>query len=196
MLEILTRYFDRVRQGEKADALHEATRNLLSEMEEFLVESAGHHPAQSVEDHGSMLTRQKLLSWLEDQVADLCAMLQSLSDRPDDRALRTTICEGVDAVFLSLHTAIESDDDELWSMAKKLVDDRSDLMSNIRRTYRQSGQPLDEAARARIVEITNTVEQIFFLLSKLVRELDASPIPSTYDLVSRHMRPGRAGSGP
>ena len=123
-------------------------------------------------------------------------MLQSLSDRPDDRALRTTICAGVDAVFLSLHTAIEGDDDELWSMAKKLVGDRSDLMSNIRRTYRQSGQPLDEAARARIVEITNTVEQIFFLLSKLVRELDASPIPSTYDLVSRHMRPDRAGSGP
>ena len=89
-------------------------------------------------------------------------MLQSLSDRPDDGALRTTICEGVDAVFLSLHYAIESDDDELWPMAKKLVDDRSDLMSNIRRTYRQSGQPLDEAARARIVEITNTVEQIFF----------------------------------
>ncbi len=89
-------------------------------------------------------------------------MLQSLSDRPDDRALRTTICEGVDAVFLSPHTAIESDDDELWSMAKKLVGDRSDLMSNIRRTYRQSGQPLDEAARARIVEITNTVERSSF----------------------------------
>ena len=196
VLEILTQYFDRVRQGEKADALHEATHNLLSEMEEFLVESAGHHPSQSVEDHSSMLTRQKLLSWLEDQVANLCTMLQSLSDRPDDKALRTTICEGVDAVFLSLHYAIESDDDELWLMAKKLVDDRSDLMSNIRRTYRQSGQPLDEAERARIVEITNTVEQIFLLLSKLVRELDASPIPSTYDLVSRHMRPDRAGSGP
>ena len=196
VLEILTQYFDRVRQGDKVDTLHEATRNLLSEMEEFLVESAGHHPAQSVEDHSSMLTRQKLLSWLEDQVANLCTMLQSLSDRPDDRALRTTICEGVDAVFLSLHYAIESDDDELWSMAKKLVDDRSDLMSNIRRTYRQSGQLLDEAERARIVEITNTVEQIFFLLSKLVRELDASPIPSTYDLVSRHMRADRAGTCP
>ena len=196
VLEILTQYFDRVRQGDKVDTLHEATRNLLTEIEEFLVESAGHHPSQSVEDHSSMLTRQKLLSWLEDQVANLCTMLQSLSDRPDDRALRTTICEGVDAVFLSLHYAIESDDDELWPMAKKLVDDRSDLMSNIRRTYRQSGQPLDEAERARIVEITNTVEQIFFLLSKLVRELDASPIPSTYDLVSRHMRPDRAGTGP
>ena len=44
-------------------------------------------------------------------------------------------------------------------MVKKLVDDRSDLMSNIRRTYWQSGQPLDETERARIVEITNTVEQ-------------------------------------
>ena len=104
--------------------------------------------------------------------------------------------EGVDAAFLSLHTAIESDDDEWWSMATKLVDDRSDLMSNIRRTYRQSGQPLDEAERARIVEITNTVEQIFFLLAKLVWELDVSPIPSTYDLVSRHMRPDMVGSGP
>ena len=196
VLEILTRYFDRVRQGDKVDTLQEATRNLLSSIEEFLVESAGHHPSQSVEDHSSMLTRQKLLSWLEDQVADLCTMLQALPDRPDDRALRTTICEGVDAVFLSLHYAIESDDDELWPMVKKLIDDRSDLMSNIRRTYWQSGQPLDEAERARVVEITNTVEQIFFLLSKLVRELDASPIPSTYDLMSRHLRPDRAGSGP
>lgn len=196
VLEILTRYFDRVRQGNKVDTLHEATCSLLSEIEEFLVESAGHHPSQSVEDHSSMLTRQKLLSWLEDQVADLCTMLQALPDRPDDRALRTTICEGVDAVFLSLHYAIESDDDELWPMVKKLVDDRSDLMSNIRRTYWQSEQPLDEAERARIVEITNTVEQIFFLLSKLVRELDASPIPSTYDLVNRHARSDRAASGP
>ena len=195
VLEILTQYFGRVRQGEKADALHEATRNLLSEIEEFLVESAGHHPSQSVEDHSSMPTRQKLLSWLEDQVASLCTMLLSLSDRPDDRALRTTICEGVDAVFLSLHYAIESDD-ELWPMMKKLIDDRSNLMSNMRRTYWRWGHSLDEAERARIVEITNTVEQIFFLLSKLVRELDASPIPSTYDLVSRHMRPDRAGTAP
>ena len=187
VFEILTQYFEKVRQGERVDGLHEATRHLLSEIEEFLVESVGHHPMQSVEDHSSMLTRQKLLSWLEDQVADLCGMLQALPDRPDDRALRTSICEGVDAVFLSLLHAIESGDDELWPIVRTLTGDRSSLMSGMRNTYWKREQSLDESERVRIVEITNTVEHIFFLLSKLVRELDTSPIPSTYDLVSQHM---------
>ena len=188
VLEILTQYFEQVRQGGRVDELHEATQHLLSEIEEFLAASVGHHPAQSVEDHSSILTRQKLLSWLEEQVAGLCSLLQALSDRPADRALQASICEGVDAVFLSLLHAIESGDEELWAIVKELTGDRSGLMSNMRRTYRKAEQTLDEAERTHIVEITNTVEQIFFLLSKLVREVDASPIPSTYELVSRHAR--------
>ncbi len=195
VLEVLTHYFERLRQGGKVDGFHEATRHLLSEIEDFLAEAIGHHPGQNVEDYGSMLTRQKLLSWLEEQVAELCTMLQALSDRPADRTLRTGICEGVDAVFLSLLFAIESGDDDLWPIAKKLTDDRSDVMSRMRRTYWQSELSANEVERARIMEITNTVEQVFFLLSKLVLELDASPIPSTYDLMSRHARRAQPGYG-
>ena len=195
VFEILTQYFEKVRQGDRVDGLHEATRHLLLEIEGFLVESVGHHPMQSVEDHSSMLTRQKLLSWLEEQVADLCGMLQALPDRPDDKALQTSICEGVDAVFLSLLHGLESGDDELWPIVRTLTGDRSGLMSSMRSTYWKREQSLDEAERVRIVEITNAVEHILFLLSKLVRELDSSPIPSTYDLVNQHLRPGESGYG-
>lgn len=68
-----------------------------------------------------MLTRQKLPSWIEEQAASLCTMSQSLSNGPGEFAFPASICEGVDAVFLSLLHAIESGDDGLRIIAKTLV---------------------------------------------------------------------------
>ena len=64
-----------------------------------------------------MWTRQELPSWIEEHAASLCTISQSLSKGPGDSVLRASICEGVDAVFLSLLHAIESGDDELWTIA-------------------------------------------------------------------------------
>lgn len=73
--------------------------------------------------------------------------------------------------------------------------ERNGPVSRVRSTYGKREQSLDETERVRIVEITNTVEQVFFLLSKPIRDSGAPAVPSTYEPVGRHMRPADPGCG-
>lgn len=186
VLEILPRYFDAVRQGQGLEPFREATNHILSEIEDFLATLGARHPMRSAESHSSMLTRQRLISWLEEQVAALCEALQELDDQTARGTLRTSICEGVDAVFLSLLDAIDTGDEDFWTFAKELTGDRSELMRKMRGEYWETEPPLDDAQRSHVIAITNAVEQVFFLLSKLVQEFDDSPNLSTRVLVKEH----------
>ena len=186
VLETFPRYFDTVRHGTGLEALREATMHVLSDIEGFLTTLGGRHPMQSVDDHSSMLTRQKLLSWLEEQLATLCEALQALDDQPARGTLRTSLCEGIDAVFLSLLHAIDTGDEDFWTFSKELTGDRSELMRKMRNEYWKTAPPLDDAQHSRVIAITSSVEQIFFLLSKLVKELDDSSILSTRVLVREY----------
>ena len=78
-------------------------------------------------------------------------------------------------MFQSLLHAMETDDRHYWGVAKHLAGDRGDLMRVMRHKYGMAGRGTDESSRSRVIEITNAVEHVFFLLSKLVAELDRSP---------------------
>ncbi len=172
VLGVMSRYFETVRQGTGLESLREANGRLLSEIEHFLSALHGHHSTENTEKLSSMLTRQKLLSWLEEQLAGLCEALQEL---PQHDNLRASVCEGVDAVFLQLLDAVEDGDRHDWATAKELTGDRSEMMREIRNKHHSVDPSLDNGQRGRVIRITNAVEQIFFLLSKLVHEFDASP---------------------
>ena len=87
--------------------------------------------------------------------------LQALDDQPARVTLRTSLCEGIDAVFLSLLHAIDTGDEDFWTFSKELTGDRSELMRKMRNEYWKTDPPLDDAQHSRVIAITSSVEQIF-----------------------------------
>ncbi len=188
VLETLSRYFDTVRNGSALEPFRDATGRLLAEIEHFLTDLGERHPMHGVEGRTSMSTRQKLLSWLEEQVATLCEALRELPDLPArGGTLRVGICEGLDAVLLAVLDAIETGGEDRWMYMKELTGDRRELMRRIRNEYSQTEPPLGAAQLSQVITITNSVEQVLFLLSKLVQELESSSAFSTRDLEREHV---------
>lgn len=179
VFENLPRYFEAVRSGTDLGALRHGIRSLLTEIERFQTDLLIRHGVSTVDEHNSMLTRQKLLGWLEEQTGALCEALGQLPEQSDLDDLRANLCEGTDAVFQSLIHAMRSQDREAWALARELAGDRSELMRAMRRKYGTARMQTDGPTRSRIIALTNTVEHVFFLLSKFVRELDASLMTGT-----------------
>ena len=71
LLEMLSRYLDTVRQGKELSELRKVAKELLDRIEEFLIDMVARYPDQAVDKHNAMMTRQKMLNWLEEQVIEL-----------------------------------------------------------------------------------------------------------------------------
>ena len=169
---MLPRYFDLVRERKDVGPLRDATKTVLTEINEFLSDLQAHHPMQGVEDRNGLVNRQKLLAWLADAVAVMSAALIELGDRPTLKQFQENICEGVDGVFLSLDYAMEGEDRQSWDIATRLTGDRGELMRRMRGKYLEADPPLPKIDMIKIVLITNAVEDIFFLLSKLEQDFN------------------------
>lgn len=179
----LSGYFDAVRRGERLVALRAGTRKLLCDITEFLDDLHALHPMHGVEDQNSLRNRQKLLAWLEDALGALCETLADLDDQSALAELRTTICESVDGVLLSLVEAMESDDRMTWELTRNLTGDRSEMMRNIRAHYLEWEPPLERLELINVLLITNAAAEAFFLLSKMQTEFN--PASGIQDHVPR-----------
>ena len=73
------------------------------------------------------------------------AALVELGDRPSLKQFQENICEGVDSVFLSLDSAMESDDRQSWDIATQLTGDRGQLMRTMRGRYLEAGSAITQA---------------------------------------------------
>ena len=172
VLKALPQYFDMVRQDANVGPLRAASRNVLSEIKEFMSDLHTIHPFQAVEDRNVMMNRQKLLSWLEDVLGVLCETLAEIGDQPALARFRMSICEGVDSVLLSLVDAIETDDKVSWEMSSQLIGDRGAMMRKKRLQYQGMDPPLQESEQINVLLITNAVEEVFFVLSTLEMDLN------------------------
>ena len=115
-----------------------------------------------------------MLTWLNEQFGELCETLNSLPVNSPLEGLKSSFVEGIDIVLLILtDESMAWREDKLVS-ATELISDRGELMRNIRATYLLGDLKLDETEKAHILTITNNVEQIFFLLSKLAQEIQGS----------------------
>ena len=179
----LSEYFDAVRRGERIAPLRAGTRKLISDITEFLDDVHTLHPMHGVENHNSLRHRQKLLGWLEDALGVLCESLAELDDRPPLAQLRTTICESVDGVLLSLVDAMDSDDPMTWDITRELTGDRSEMMRDLRSRYLERDPPLQHLELIHVLLITNAVEEAFFLFSKM--EMEFNPTSEIQEHVSR-----------
>ncbi len=169
---IFSQYFDVVRQGEDLVPIQSACRNVLDEIGHFLDELHASSSLHGMESRNAMISRLKLLSWMESAVRAMCKVLLDLNGRPGLEKFRDGICEGVDAVFLVVNDAMESDDEISWTMAAQLVGDRRAQMREMRARYMGLDSLLLQRELTNILLVTNAVEEIFFLMSKLEAEFN------------------------
>ena len=104
--------------------MREASRRLFSDISAFMNELRVSHPMQGIEEHNDVRNRQKPLVWLEDTIGTLCETLNEPARHPAMESFRTSICESVDSVLLSLVDAIKSDDAVSWEIARQITGDQ------------------------------------------------------------------------
>ncbi len=169
-------YLDAVRQGSGIVSLGNSVRTLIREIDEFFTEVRLRHPGHAVDDVNSMLAQQRLIAWLEEQFAELCAGLNELPSEGSAGQLRDSLVEGIDTVVVVIVEELTSPDPERWSMVAQLTGDRSDLLRRIRNSYMSVESPPSDAVQEGILKITNTAAEIFFLFSRLTQEMRNSPV--------------------
>ena len=168
----LSQYFEAVRQGTLVGPLRDAARHLLNDIGEFIEHLQKAHPMQGVEDRNALRNRQKLLMWLEEALGMLCETLADLDHGSALDQFRTNICESVDGVLLALVDAMESDDAMSWEIARKLTGERGEMMRRLRVQFLEQEPPLREVELINVLLITNAVEETFFLLAKMEKEMN------------------------
>ncbi len=189
-MQELSGYFCAVRGGERVGPLRSGMKKLLSEIAEFLDELHERHPMHGTEEQNALRNRQKLLSWLEDALGVMCQTLADIDGRSAIGQLRTTICESVDGVLLSLVDAAESGDPTDRAVAKRLTGDRGEMMRGLRTRYLQHDPPWRKTDLINVLLVTNSVEETFFLFAKIGKEFDPSSDDGAH---VPHAWPGPAG---
>ena len=152
------------------DTARDSTREVTLGSTSFWVNCPVSTPGVSSERHNAMLNRQRLIAWLEEQFSTLTDVLWQLPEDPALEAFRMSVVEGTDAAFLIFLDTLEDDDPESWEFVVELMGDRRVMMQEVRSRYLPTEQDDDSERRRLIVEATNAVENIFFLLAQLMRE--------------------------
>ena len=170
VLGIFSGYLEMARTGNGLGMIRLSNRELIARVDEFLAELELRHPSSSIERRNSVLSRQKLITWLEEQFSDLCESLREMPEGESLHDFRISLIEGTDGAFLVFLDALESDDEDSWSFAEQLMGDRRFLMQDVRARFLQPESESGSSQQSGIVKGTNSVENIFFLLAQLTRE--------------------------
>ena len=65
VLGMFSSYLEAARTRQNADGARQSVRELNSRIDEFLAELGLRHPSRSIERRNAVLSRQKLITWLE-----------------------------------------------------------------------------------------------------------------------------------
>ena len=177
LLEILSSCLDTVRTETPLEPLREAAKDVLNRIEEFLEDVAARYPDRSVDGHVSLLTRQRLLFWLDERVLELCELLHAMPRESALDAWRMGLVEGVDAVLLILGEMLSVEDESDWSATVEMMNDRGELMRRMRSTYLGEDSPLSAEERTSVLRITSITEHVFLLLTELAHEYRQAAAP-------------------
>ena len=95
-------YLDMARTSRDPGGVRESPRNLIARIGEFLTELELRNPGHSIERRNSVLSRQKLITWLEEQFSHLYDVLREMPEESALRDFRSSLIEGTDAAFQGL----------------------------------------------------------------------------------------------
>ena len=170
LLGILSRYLDTVRRGAEPGELRESAKEVLNRTREFLDDLAAHCPDHKVDEHNSLMTRQKLFTWLEEQLLQLCDVLHALPPKSSLDTWSLALVEGIDAVLLVLMDTLGSDDAAAWPSTTQLMGDRSEMLRNLRDTYLKDEAGLAADERTQVLKLAGLAEHVFLLMTQLTHE--------------------------
>ena len=186
---ILSGYLDAARNRNDIDSLREPVKARIGEIELFLTKLTTRNPGRAVEDVNSMFSQQRLLGWLEDHLAQFCSLVNQLPDEGLSDQLQTSLIESIDAVMLVINDALTSADEHSWSQVRKLTGDRSELLRDLRSAYVTRDSGFSEVVRSDILKAINLAGEVFFLLARLVREMEDSSALTFKRTPTREFRP-------
>ena len=171
-------YLDAARRRTSVAELRQSTHPAIGEISQFLSDTSVRYPGQSIEAVNSMMTQQRLIVWLEEQFAELCDSLNRLPNDGSGERLRGVMVEGIDTLILTIIDELNKENPEGWANARELTSDRSEVLRKLRIRYisQEDSASLSDATQANILKVTNTAGEIFFLLSRLLREIENSSI--------------------
>ena len=102
------------------------------------------------------------------------SLASTLREMPEDPPLgdfRTGLIEGTDSAYLVFLDTVEEGTEEDWNLTEQIMGDRRALMQGVRVRYIGADpETMEGQGQAGVVESTNSVENIFFLLAQLTRE--------------------------
>ncbi|MDE2787440.1 MAG: Na/Pi symporter [Chloroflexota bacterium] len=163
-------YLEQARMGQPLGAVRQSTLEVNGRIEEFLTELGQRNPGQDSERRNTVLSRQKLITWLEEQFSTLPDLLRDLPEDDTLEMFQISVVEGTDAALLIFLDALEEDDPDSWAFVEQVMGDRRSLMQDVRARYLAMAPEEDDGRHRIIVEATNAVENIFFLLAQLTRD--------------------------
>ena len=174
VLARFSEYMEQARTGQALGEVRQSTVELNSRIDEFLGELGQRNPGQDTERRSAVLSRQKLITWLEEQFSSLPGLLRELpEDDPTLEVFQTSVVEGTDAALLIFLDALDEDDPDSWAFVQQMMGDRRSLMQDMRARYLAMAPEEDDGRQRIIVDATNAVENIFFLLAQLTRDFQA-----------------------
>ena len=174
-------YLEQARMGLPLGAVRQSTLEVNGRIDEFLNELGQRNPGQDSERRNAVLSRQKLITWLEEQFSTLPDLLRGLPEDDMLEMFQISVVEGTDAALLIFLDALEEDDPDSWAFVEQVMGDRRSLMQDVRARYLAMAPEEDDGRHRIIVEATNAVENIFFLLAQLTRDFqgerrEAAPV--------------------
>ena len=190
VLGMFSSYLEAARTRQIAGAARQSVRELNSRINEFLAELELRNPSHSIERRNVVLSRQKLITWLEEQFSNLNDRLREIPEEPPLGDFHSLLVEGTDSALVVFLDALESEDQDDWEIAGQVMGDRRELMQRVRSQYIQEVHEAGRGQQSRsIVGSTNSVENIFFLLTQLTREYQQGDL-------SWHIRDAMSRGGP
>lgn len=170
LLEKLSGYLDTVRHGSDLSELRQAARSRLDRLEEYLGDLAARCRGREMDAHNTMMTRQKLFTWLEQQVFELCEVLHTLPPRPPLNTWSQALVEGIDVALLVLIDTLQSGDAAAWPSTTQLVNDRTQELHKLRDTTLKDEPALVSENRKKVLELVSIAEHVFLLMSRLAHD--------------------------
>ena len=170
LLERLSGYLGSVRDGSDLGELRKATRSHLDRLAQHLEYLAERCRDREIDAHNSVMTRQKLLSRLEQQVFELCEVLHGLPPRPPLNTWSQALVEGVDVALLVLIDTLRSGDAAAWPSTTQLVNDRTKELHKFRDDTLKNEPALASEDRQRVLKLVGIAGEVFSLMSRLAHD--------------------------
>lgn len=176
----LPRYIEYVRSGSTKDThspavYHAAFQDIAKRISEVLTEISGQGLNQTSSDHLIKITKiQEQLNSLEDTIYRLTEKLASYEQGGKAAELGRNIMESVDFIILAAIDALDSQSGSELDTLEMFTQDRSEMMTRVRRNFFNSEQELSRDERNFVLDITILFENSVQSLARYGTILKAS----------------------